>query len=106
MAPLSAADASAGRILEVLDAEPGVQDHPTATTPASIAGRVAFENVCFSYDGEDCQEAVLTDISFVAEPGERVALLGGRLSLQNQANAGLRLEVEIPHPRVADNIMD
>ncbi len=31
---------------------------------------------------------------------ERVALLGGRLKLQNQANGGLILEVEIPHPRV------
>jgi len=31
---------------------------------------------------------------------ERVALLGGRLSLQNQASGGLLLQVEIPHPRV------
>jgi signal transduction histidine kinase len=31
---------------------------------------------------------------------ERVALLGGRLSLQNQTGGGLRLQVEIPHPKV------
>jgi signal transduction histidine kinase len=31
---------------------------------------------------------------------ERVALLGGRLGLQNQTGAGLLLQVEIPHPRV------
>jgi signal transduction histidine kinase len=31
---------------------------------------------------------------------ERVALLGGRLGLQNQASGGLLLQVEIPHPRV------
>jgi len=31
---------------------------------------------------------------------ERVALLGGRLQLRNQAGGGLSLEVEIPHPRV------
>jgi signal transduction histidine kinase len=31
---------------------------------------------------------------------ERVALLGGRLKLQNQASGGLLLQVEIPHPRV------
>ncbi len=31
---------------------------------------------------------------------ERVALLGGRLRLQNQADGGLLLQVEIPHPRV------
>lgn len=31
---------------------------------------------------------------------ERVALLGGRLNLQNQASGGLLLQAEIPHPRV------
>ncbi|MCA9933877.1 MAG: ATP-binding cassette domain-containing protein [Ardenticatenaceae bacterium] len=31
--------------------------------------------------------------------GERVALLGGRLSIQNQTAGGLNLIVEIPHPR-------
>jgi signal transduction histidine kinase len=34
---------------------------------------------------------------------ERVTLLGGRLKLQNQAGSGLLLEVEIPHPRVAES---
>jgi signal transduction histidine kinase len=33
--------------------------------------------------------------------GERVALLGGRLKLQNQASGGLLIQAEIPHPRVA-----
>jgi signal transduction histidine kinase len=32
---------------------------------------------------------------------ERVALLGGRLRLQNQAGGGMLLQAEIPHPRVA-----
>jgi signal transduction histidine kinase len=36
---------------------------------------------------------------------ERVALLGGRLRLQNQAGGGLLLQVEIPHPRVEDVAM-
>ena len=31
---------------------------------------------------------------------ERVALLEGRLYVQNQASGGLLLQVEIPHPRV------
>lgn len=34
---------------------------------------------------------------------ERIALLGGRLKLQNRTGGGLLLEVEIPHPRVVDN---
>ena len=74
--PLSAADASAGRILEVLDTTAEVQERPDAQTPATSQGRVAFENVCFSYDGVDCTEAVLNHINLVAEPGEEVAVLG------------------------------
>ena len=31
---------------------------------------------------------------------ERVALMGGRLRLQNQADGGLLIQVEIPHPKV------
>ena len=31
---------------------------------------------------------------------ERVALLGGRLQVQNQADGGLQLQVEIPHPKI------
>ena len=74
--PLSAADASAGRIWEVLDSTPAVQDRPQAQCLAAVTGRVAFENVCFSYDGADCGEAVLKDVDLVAEPGQEVAILG------------------------------
>jgi len=74
--PLSAADASAGRIWEVLDSTPAVQDRPQAQRLAAVTGRVAFENVCFSYDGADCGEAVLKDVDLVAEPGQEVAILG------------------------------
>jgi ATP-binding cassette subfamily B protein len=76
IAPLSAADASAGRILEVLEDEPDVKDRARLDTLPQTQGRVAFEDVCFGYDGADCAEPVLKDISFVAEPGETVALLG------------------------------
>jgi len=82
--PLSAADASAGRILEVLDSTADVQDRPQAWALSDVQsrvlslskGRVAFENVCFSYDGVDYEEAVLKDINLVAEPGQEVAILG------------------------------
>ena len=74
--PLSAADASAGRIWEVLDSAPAVQDRPQAQRLAAVTGRVAFENVCFSYDGAECREAVLKDVDLVAEPGQEVAILG------------------------------
>ncbi len=75
MGPLAAADASAGRILEVLDAEPEVGRKPGSRGLPNARGRIAFEKVCFSYGG-DCTEPVLSDVSFVAEPGETVAVLG------------------------------
>jgi ATP-binding cassette subfamily B protein len=75
IAPLSAADASAGRILEVLDSEAEVQPPAEAQKPATTAGRVIFDNVCFSYN-HGCADAVLTNVNLVAEPGQTVALLG------------------------------
>lgn len=78
--PLSAADASAERILKVLDDEPDVKDsmatQSLAQAEASPHGaRIAFENVTFSYDGHN-QEPVLQNLSLVAEPGQEVAILG------------------------------
>jgi ATP-binding cassette subfamily B protein len=74
--PLSAADASAGRIWEVLDTSPEVQEQPQTAAPEQIRGQLAFEGVCFSYDGADCREAVLKDVDLVTRPGEKVAILG------------------------------
>jgi ATP-binding cassette subfamily B multidrug efflux pump len=74
-APLSAAEASAGRILEVLDNEPEVQSRAETYLPATKAGRVTFEDVCFSYN-HGCADAVLNKVNLVAEPGETVAILG------------------------------
>jgi len=69
------AEASAERIQEVLDSEPEVQDRPEALKTFAPQGRVAFENVTFSYEG-DGRDPVLKGISFVAEPGQTVAVLG------------------------------
>jgi len=73
--PLSAADASAARIWEVLDSPADVQNHPQAPPLPGAQGRVAFENVRFSYNGH-ASESVLQGINLVAKPGQEVAILG------------------------------
>ncbi len=70
---VSRAGASATRLAEVLNTAPDVQDRPGAQAVFPAQGRVAFEHVTFAYDGGD---PVLQDISFVAEPGQTVAILG------------------------------
>ena len=75
LSPISAASASAGRIFEVLDSDPDVSDRPTARSLDQPTGKICFESVMFSYSG-DPESAVLKDISFCAEPGETVAILG------------------------------
>ncbi len=79
------AQASAERIMEVLQSVPVVQNKPTAMVDFAPRGRVVFENVAFSYEPEG-HDLVLggstgnnggpPGISFVAEPGQIVAILG------------------------------
>jgi len=71
---VSQAGAGAERIFEILDAAIEVKDKPGAKELPPIRGRVAFENVTFRYFRD--QDAVLKGVSFVAEPGETVALFG------------------------------
>lgn len=65
---------SGERIMELLEDEPTVKESPNAVPAPRFAGRVAFEGVHLAYD-EDAGE-VLSGMSFEAEPGERVALVG------------------------------
>ncbi len=72
---ISRAEASAVRILEVMESEPVVQNRPGARTEFVAHGHVEFDDVSFDYDGEE-QMPVLRNVSFHAEPGQTVALLG------------------------------
>ena len=61
------------RVREVLDIEPDIKDAPDAMDIGRASGKIEFDNVHFSYNEE---EPVIDDISFTAESGKMVALVG------------------------------
>jgi ATP-binding cassette subfamily B protein/subfamily B ATP-binding cassette protein MsbA len=65
--------AASERIFRLLDTDPDLADHPEAYPLPEIEGRVAFNHVVFGYKDD---EPVLDDINLVAEPGQRIALVG------------------------------
>jgi ATP-binding cassette subfamily B multidrug efflux pump len=72
--PAVAMAASAGeRIFEILDSQSEVEEAPDAAELPPARGCVRFEHVSFAYFG---RRTVLDDLSFEAEPGEVIALLG------------------------------
>ncbi|MFQ6101361.1 MAG: ABC transporter ATP-binding protein [Anaerolineae bacterium] len=74
MAMLSQAGASAERVFEIIDARSEVVEKPNGVELGIIRGRVTFDDVSFRYFGGG--ELVLKNVSFTAEPGQTVALLG------------------------------
>ena len=73
-AGISRAGASSLRVFEVLDAPLEVQDAPDAVPLPPISCRVVFDEVRFRYPGDERE--ILRGISFEAEPGQTVAILG------------------------------
>src|SRR5580704_5396422 len=57
----------------VLDAVPAVRDRPDAIDTGRLSGLVEFNDVTFSYDGK---RPAVDDLSFVALPGQTIALVG------------------------------
>lgn len=72
---VSRAAASAKRLVALLGAVPEVQDQKGALESFLQKGRVVFDRVAFRYNGDE-SGSVLEDISFTAEPGQMVAILG------------------------------
>lgn len=67
------ASASAGRVTEVLETEPGLKEKEGALHLKEFRGQMEFENVSFHYgDGDNA----LTGINMVIEPGERIGIIG------------------------------
>lgn len=84
LSTLQSAVASAEKIFTLLDEKPVVCDPKTPVEPEEIRGRIEFKHVWFAYDNENY---VLRDVSFVIEPGQRVAFVGatgaGKSSILN-----------------------
>jgi ATP-binding cassette, subfamily B, multidrug efflux pump len=74
IALMSQASASASRIFEILDARSDIVEKPGALALPAIQGRVEFKDVTFRYFSSGA--AVLSNVSFVTEPGQTIALLG------------------------------
>lgn len=76
--------AGAERVFELLDTKPDWTDPPDAKPLPPLEGHVEFRHVSFGYDPK---RLVLEDISFVAKPGDVVALVGhtgsGKSSITN-----------------------
>jgi ATP-binding cassette, subfamily B, beta-glucan exporter len=58
---------------EVLDQTPSVDDAPDAKPAGRLRGEVRFEHVSFGYDA---RRLAVDDVSFAAEPGQAIALVG------------------------------
>jgi len=67
------ASAAAERVFDIIDAKVDVHDSEDASSIDEIEGRTTFEDVWFSYDGENM---VLKDIDLDVKPGKTIAILG------------------------------
>jgi ATP-binding cassette subfamily B protein len=63
----------AGKITEVLRAEPAVRDLPGARPAPPLRGQIRFDNVCFAYVPD---RPTLSEVHFQVEPGQVLALVG------------------------------
>lgn len=73
------AKACGDRVIEVLDTEIDITnpENPYAPTADAQRGKVEFKNVCFKYNQDSSGDNILDNISFTANPGEVVGIVGG-----------------------------
>ncbi|OXS63422.1 ATP-binding cassette subfamily B protein [Bacillus sp. V-88] len=71
----SQSKASGERLLEILEVDEKIKDHKKVIRVDRLKGEVEFKHVSLNYTVHD--EAALEDISFKAEPGKVIGLIGG-----------------------------
>lgn len=76
---LARGKACGDRVVEVLNTEVDIKDGEQNYIPdqTSAKGRVEFRNVDFKYNSSDSGDDILHNISFTAEPGEVIGVVGG-----------------------------
>ena len=72
---LTKAAACGDRIAGVLAVQPGQQEGTLVPAADAPRGRVIFDHVCLTYQGAGAES--LTDVSFTAEPGQTIGIIGG-----------------------------
>lgn len=72
---ISRAKISADRVMEILDTTVDIADPAEAKVPVAAKGKIEYKNVAFRYK-MGSGDAVLEDITFTAEPGETIGILG------------------------------
>lgn len=81
---LQSSIASAEKIFTVMDEDEFIPEVENPKQPDKIIGKIEFDHVWFAYDGKNY---VLKDVSFVINPGEKVAFVGatgaGKSSILN-----------------------
>jgi ATP-binding cassette subfamily B protein len=81
---MQSAMASAEKIFYILDEEPLITNPEKPVALHEVKGRIEFDHVWFAYEDENW---ILKDVSFVIEPGEKIAFVGatgaGKSSILN-----------------------
>ena len=80
MAGLMEAVGAAEKVFELIDRKPEIDHYSGTEKPDKLDGVVEFKNVSFSYPTRPNVQ-VLKDISFTAQPGEMVALVGKYIAI-------------------------
>lgn len=76
---LARGKACGDRVVEILDTEIDITnpENPYLPTEESKKGKVEFKNVSFKYDVNSKGDNILENISFTAEPGQIIGIVGG-----------------------------